>query len=174
MESDIPLPPPPRIKQRTPFTSTAIQTPNLPFSILRKPAQSRPGNLTSHSSSDPPLFSSDDLESATMDNYRYSETLADMKRKRRYRGTWWGQEFDTKRKKTEFKSKRDMDSGVWLSSDDSIDCLISSSEEETSLPEGERLVDAEKAARSPNQNRNMVNGMKQPVQRLSESLRLPR
>src|SRR5438034_8873445 len=109
MESDVPLPPPPRIKQRNTFTSTATQLPTFPFSILRRPHQSRPGNLSSHSSSDPPLFSSDDLESATMENYHCSEKLAEMKRKRRYRGTWWGQAFDAKRKKTEFKEKWKVD-----------------------------------------------------------------
>jgi len=68
-------------------------------------------------SSDPPLFSSDDLP-ASSENYTHR------RKKRRYPGTWWGaqacgrndQAVEVSRRKREFK--RAVDSGVWMGSED--------------------------------------------------------
>ncbi|KAI9833315.1 MAG: hypothetical protein M1819_003710 [Sarea resinae] len=61
-------------------------------------------NITT--SSDPPLFSSDDLPNASVENYSHGQ------RKRQYRGTWWGEEVRPTGRR-EFK--RNLDSGVWMS-----------------------------------------------------------
>ena len=66
-------------------------------------------------SSDPPLFSSDDVPDS-------SENYLGCRNKRRYRGTWWGDKAtpvvqDNVRTKRKFK--RAIDSGVWMGSDDS-------------------------------------------------------
>lgn len=111
-------------------------------------------------SSDPPLFSSDDFQSSALENYitgrggadhnpdndynnysnnsnnndnNNSTTAIDCEtaRKRQYRGTWWGQTVRAKRqRRTHFKEKRNMDSGVWMCSDDSTNssCLSLSSD----------------------------------------------
>ncbi|KLJ11470.1 hypothetical protein EMPG_13329 [Blastomyces silverae] len=67
-------------------------------------------------------------------------------RKRQYRGTWWGEEeagmmkkkmlkkdnrYATaeKKRRTEFKEKRNLDSGVWLGSDDSVESALSNNSE---------------------------------------------
>ncbi|KAK2793958.1 hypothetical protein FQN52_000290 [Onygenales sp. PD_12] len=99
-------------------------------------------------SSDPPLFSSDDFQSSALENYHYhsNSNPKDSKDKdhparrvrtgkRLYRGTWWGEEEEGwgrgmgggsgsgsgKKRRTEFKEKRNVDSGVWLGSDDSVE-----------------------------------------------------
>lgn len=72
-------------------------------------------------SSDPPIFSSDDV-SASIENYDVN------RRKRQYKGTWWGEKADKSiqtvmdidvvnpKRKREFK--RNIDSAVWMGSDD--------------------------------------------------------
>ncbi|PGH05044.1 hypothetical protein GX51_03141 [Blastomyces parvus] len=74
-------------------------------------------------------------------------------RKRQYRGTWWGEEeagkikmrkmrrkeeegedgdrhaTADKKRRTEFKEKRNLDSGVWLGSDDSVESTLSNNGE---------------------------------------------
>ncbi|EEQ85781.1 leucine rich repeat protein [Blastomyces dermatitidis ER-3] len=67
-------------------------------------------------------------------------------RKRQYRGTWWGEEeaemknkimlkkgdrYATagKKRRTEFKDKRNIDSGVWFGSDDSVESAVSNNSE---------------------------------------------
>ncbi|PGH09872.1 hypothetical protein AJ79_05599 [Helicocarpus griseus UAMH5409] len=101
-------------------------------------------------SSDPPLFSSDDFQSSALENYHNDADRSQLNeattrpdsrnggggggevlkgettRKRQYRGTWWGQEKGEercaaeKKRRTEFRDKRNWDSGVWLGSDDSV------------------------------------------------------
>lgn len=83
-------------------------------------------------SSDPPLFSSDDLPAS-------SENYAHRRKKRRYPGTWWGakacegedQAMELRRRTRGLK--RTADSGVWMGSEDT----------DLSLEEGSepRLVD---------------------------------
>ncbi|KAI9819141.1 MAG: hypothetical protein M1827_007297 [Pycnora praestabilis] len=79
-------------------------------------------------SSDPPLFSSDDYPGLE-DNEEYP------RKKRRYRGTWWGEELpgrdDATAKKDRVKKPftRCVDSGVWMNSDETE----SESEERHSL-----------------------------------------
>lgn len=98
-------PPPPR--------NTMDTKPTL-GSIGRK--RSRQDYLTT--SSDPPLFSSDDAP-ASLENYN------DHRPKRTFKGTWWGEKVgkpaaepvrNDPRKKREFK--RTVDSGVWMRSDE--------------------------------------------------------
>ena len=65
-------------------------------------------------SSDPPLFSSDDLPPA-LENYGTSRI------KRQYQGPWWsaqGQSTATRRNGGKREFKRNMDSAVWMGSDD--------------------------------------------------------
>jgi hypothetical protein len=71
-------------------------------------------------SSDPPVFSSDDFLHSSIENYQQTAP-GRMKRKNMYHGTWWGEKMNPKRKRTEFKTKRHLDSGVWMSSDADVD-----------------------------------------------------
>lgn len=119
MDNELPLPPLPRRKSHL---------------------SSRFDDRSSQPSSDPALFSSDDVP-AGLENYHASLAAgghADngrggggavaaaaagggASRKRRYRGTWWGEMvMDPKRKRKDFKDKRFVDSGVWLGSDESF------------------------------------------------------
>ena len=119
MDNEIPLPPPPRIRHRAP------NTPAVPSSLHKTYQQlSRFDDRSSQPSSDPALFSSDDIPASGLENYH--APAASGCRKRRYRGTWWGEMVkDTKRKRVDFKDKRLVDSGVWMGSDDSgIDSLL--------------------------------------------------
>ncbi|KAE8146336.1 hypothetical protein BDV25DRAFT_162713 [Aspergillus avenaceus] len=119
MDNEVPLPPPPRIRHRSP-TKT-------PGSSLRKTYQlSRFDDRSSQPSSDPALFSSDDIPASGLENYH--APVASGNRKRRYRGTWWGEMVkDPKRKRADFKEKRHVDSGVWMGSDESgADSLLPS------------------------------------------------
>lgn len=96
------LPPPPNVAQRPQL---------LPLS--RKRTREDPYST----SSDPPIFSSDDLPPG-LENYSTHRT------KRLHQGPWWttpsGQKLGLNngrvRQKREFK--RNMDSGVWMNSDD--------------------------------------------------------
>lgn len=63
-------------------------------------------NYNPSSDSPPPLFSSDPPD-PSIDNY------AQRSRKRQYRGTWWRQQHATRAAFT-----RNLDSGVWMGSDD--------------------------------------------------------
>lgn len=69
-------------------------------------------------SSDDPVFSSDDLPSASVDNYKPNAEGA-TKRKRMYRGPWWGEASDSKRKRADLETK-EVDSGVWMNTDDDV------------------------------------------------------
>ncbi|KAJ5188745.1 Leucine-rich repeat typical subtype [Penicillium cf. griseofulvum] len=117
MDSEIPLPPPRRIRHRSP--ATANHSAGTAFSSIQRAQRlSRFDDRSSQPSSDPALFSSDDIPASGLENYH--ATVSGAGRKRRYRGTWWGEQvIDPKRKRADFKEKRNVDSGVWMGSDES-------------------------------------------------------
>ncbi|PYH40572.1 leucine-rich repeat domain-containing protein [Aspergillus saccharolyticus JOP 1030-1] len=160
--NDPPLPPPPRRihhraspARRIAGAATATATAhhlNHHHQYNRLTVRSRGDDRSSQPSSDPAFFSSDDVPgSGGLENYTYankSDTAAGAtanhyapaqgsgslvgSRKRRYRGTWWGekmlssgghqspqQEGPKRNKRVDFKEKRLVDSGVWMGSDDS-------------------------------------------------------
>ncbi|KAI9041162.1 leucine-rich repeat domain-containing protein [Aspergillus affinis] len=124
MENEIPLPPPPRIRHRSPTKAPPASSGAGSF---RKTYQlSRFDDRSSQPSSDPAFFSSDDIPASGLENY--NAPVASGSRKRRYRGTWWGEMVkDPKRKRADFKDKRMVDSGVWMGSDESgADSLLPS------------------------------------------------
>ncbi|KAJ5130564.1 uncharacterized protein N7515_006603 [Penicillium bovifimosum] len=115
MDNEIPLPPPRRIRHRSPAKSTNPST--AVSSFYRAGRLSRFDDRSSQPSSDPALFSSDDIPASGLENYH--ATVSGAGRKRRYRGTWWGEQVaDPKRKRAEFREKRNFDSGVWMGSDE--------------------------------------------------------
>ena len=85
------------------------------------------------SSSDPPLFSSDDQPASNVE-----DSLAVGQRKRQYRGTWWdaaASHPQGPRKRRNFT--RNLDSGVWLGSEDSeasLDGQVQVASQAGSLP----------------------------------------
>ncbi|KAJ5748839.1 uncharacterized protein N7511_010535, partial [Penicillium nucicola] len=118
-----PPPPPRRIRHRSPAhavnpsASGAAPTPAI-TSFHRSRRLTRFDDRSSQPSSDPALFSSDDIPASGLENYHAPVSGAG--RKRRYRGTWWGEQvIDPKRKRGQFKEKRHVDSGVWMGSDES-------------------------------------------------------
>ncbi|CAG8887870.1 unnamed protein product [Penicillium egyptiacum] len=118
MDSEIPLPPPRRIRHRSPATAKPSATGLAVSSFQRAQRLSRFDDRSSQPSSDPALFSSDDIPASGLENYH--ATVSGAGRKRRYRGTWWGEQvLDPKRKRADFKDKRNVDSGVWMGSDES-------------------------------------------------------
>ncbi|KAE8371610.1 hypothetical protein BDV26DRAFT_286630 [Aspergillus bertholletiae] len=140
MDNEVPLPPPRRIRHRSP-----TKTPVASGSSLRKTYQlSRFDDRSSQPSSDPALFSSDDIPASGLENYHAPGPSGS--RKRRYRGTWWGEMVkDPKRKRADFKEKRHVDSGVWMGSDESgADSLLPS--EDPSMWGEELLNDTSDAA----------------------------
>ncbi|KAJ5094508.1 hypothetical protein N7456_010369 [Penicillium angulare] len=131
MDSEVPLPPPRRIRHRSPRgvasasasasanTDPSTQTTSLASSFRKARRFSRFDDQSSQPSSDPALFSSDDIPASGLENYHAGVTTGGG-RKRRYRGTWWGEQVvDPKRKRADFKEKRNVDSGVWMGSDES-------------------------------------------------------
>ncbi|KAL2829390.1 hypothetical protein BJY01DRAFT_227924 [Aspergillus pseudoustus] len=166
MDSDPPLPPPLRIRHRSPTTSSGSPN-NNSGSNSNKPRVHRPSlaktyrlssrfdDHSSQPSSDPALFSSDDIPASGLENYHHAPALGSGPgtgsgpRKRRYRGTWWGETVPDavgsegldaqgyghwhghghgrkmKRKRAEFKDKRLVDSGVWMGSDESVSVFAS-------------------------------------------------
>ncbi|KAJ5628849.1 hypothetical protein N7490_011077 [Penicillium lividum] len=127
MDNEIPLPPPRRMRHRSPRKSVSGDLPTSLASSFRKARRlSRFDDRSSQPSSDPALFSSDDIPASGLENYNAPVTGAG--RKRRYRGTWWGEQVvDPKRKRADFKEKRHVDSGVWMGSDESgADSLLPS------------------------------------------------
>ncbi|KAL3468550.1 hypothetical protein BJX64DRAFT_8248 [Aspergillus heterothallicus] len=157
MDSDPPLPPPLRIRHRSPTTTSSSCTNGSTTNKARathRPSLAKTYRLSSrfddHSSqpsSDPALFSSDDIPASGLENYHAPASGSASgagSRKRRYRGTWWGETVadgsgaaegldaqgyghwhahghgrKMKRKRAEFKDKRLVDSGVWMGSDES-------------------------------------------------------
>jgi hypothetical protein len=149
---DISLPSPPRgyhsrgTRSRTTVASNALPTGRISRLSF--------GNLDAPPSSDLPLFSSDDFQSSALENYTsnsqdhgdgagtsecsqsQSQQQQQSLRKRRYRGTWWGEQiYKKKKKRTAFKDKRNVDSGVWLGSEDSSDVLVGSDDSALSFGE---------------------------------------
>ncbi|CAG8175577.1 unnamed protein product [Penicillium salamii] len=124
MDGEVPLPPPRRIRHRSP--APARSATNAASSLDRTRRLSRFDDCSSQPSSDPALFSSDDIPASGLENYH--ATTPGSGRKRRYRGTWWGEQvLDPKRKRGEFKEKRNVDSGVWMGSDESsVESMMSS------------------------------------------------
>lgn len=131
MDQEVPLPPPRSIRHRSPGKAKA-QAPEQSF---QKPKRLSRLSQTSFPSSDPAFFSSDDIPSSSLENYhgqqqqhQHPQHQLELSRKRRYRGTWWGEMTkEAKRKRADFKEKRNLDSGVWMGSDESSsDCLLSS------------------------------------------------
>lgn len=156
MDSDLPLPSPPRNNTvRDTRTTTASNARKRKPSFTPRAHQLSLERLSGIPSSDPPLFSSDDFQSSALENYYYTPSRAhdcpapqqqggesrpqqhqqQQSRKRRYRGTWWGEHLHAKKKRTEFRDKRNFDSGVWLCSEDSTDLPASS--DDAALLEGE-------------------------------------
>ena len=139
MDNDIPLPSPPRSRARDARTAIVHNARKLSYSTrTQKLSLERLGGTPS---SDPPLFSSDDFQSSALENYYYTPSRAQddaaqedaesqqqqqRSRKRRYRGTWWGEHLHTNKKRTDFRDKRQFDSGVWMGSEDLTDPPASS------------------------------------------------
>ncbi|KAH8692951.1 hypothetical protein BGW36DRAFT_301713 [Talaromyces proteolyticus] len=118
MDQEIPLPPPRRVRHRSP-SKPLDQS-------LRAPKRPSRLSISSFPSSDPAFFSSDDIPSSSLENYHGQHP--ENSKKRRYRGTWWGEKaMEAKRKRADFREKRHLDSGVWMGSDESSsECLLSS------------------------------------------------
>ncbi|KAM5447615.1 hypothetical protein MaudCBS49596_005874 [Microsporum audouinii] len=137
MDSDPPLPSPPRTRRKIKVAGQSTGTrASFPSASSTSGSLDRFLGSSGTPSSDPPLFSSDDFQSSALENYDTSrendlENLPEepASRKRRYRGTWWGQKLgnelqpkkNKRTKRTGFKSKRNMDSGVWLGTTDTVD-----------------------------------------------------
>ncbi|EER23293.1 Leucine Rich Repeat family protein [Coccidioides posadasii C735 delta SOWgp] len=139
MDSDPPLPFAPRAK-RISTPRTLVNAPSAPFSFAHRTTGFNFDGLSGPPSSDTPLFSSDDFQPG-LEDYTPALTSAQEAtgapcngrgdggaRKRRYRGTWWGEKVQCRKKRTRtgFKNKRDMDSGVWMMSSDDSAGLLSS------------------------------------------------
>jgi hypothetical protein len=142
--SDISLPSPPRGYNSRGARGRTTVASNAPTGRVSRLSF---GNLDAPPSSDPPLFSSDDFQSSALENYTSNSHEHDAGtsesshsqqplRKRRYRGTWWGEQiYKKKTKRTAFKDKRNVDSGVWLASGDSSDVLVRSDDSALSFGE---------------------------------------
>lgn len=118
MDNEIPLPPPRRL-HRSPGFARPSSSASIASSFRRARRLSRFDDRSSQPSSDPALFSSDDIPASGLENYNAPVT-GGAGRKRKYRGTWWGEQVvDPKRKRADFKEKRNVDSGVWMGSDES-------------------------------------------------------
>ncbi|KAJ5095643.1 Leucine-rich repeat typical subtype [Penicillium alfredii] len=132
MDGEIPLPPPRRIRHRSPAHATShagTGSGSVASSFHKSRRLSRFDDRSSQPSSEPPLFSSDDIPASGVENY-HAPVSTGAGRKRRYRGTWWGEQvIDPKRKRADFKEKRHVDSGVWMGSDESAAESFLSSED---------------------------------------------
>lgn len=67
---------------------------------------------SSGNSSDVPMFSSDDLADASLDNYESPRS------KRQHRRAWWD-ENRSRREQVKMQARRDLDSGIFMASDSS-------------------------------------------------------
>ncbi|KAJ5137456.1 uncharacterized protein N7443_010251 [Penicillium atrosanguineum] len=120
MDNEIPLPPPRRLRHRSSSRAGPSPAPSVAPSFHKSRRLSRFDDRSSQPSSDPALFSSDDIPASGLENYN-APVAGGPGRKRRYRGTWWGEQaVDPKRKRADFKEKRHVDSGVWMGSDESL------------------------------------------------------
>jgi hypothetical protein len=96
-------------------------SPPLPAQPSRRKRTRLTFNHDQYTTSDPPLFSSDPPD-PSVDHYFQP------RRKRQYRGTWWGPDPDAVHNSdSEHKSKadfaRNLDSGVWMGSDNTDESL---------------------------------------------------
>ncbi|KAL5003677.1 hypothetical protein BDV10DRAFT_1587 [Aspergillus recurvatus] len=171
MDTEPPLPPPPRIRHRSPaakHSQSSSQSGTQTRARVNKTYRrlSRFDDASSQPSSDPALFSSDDIPASGLENYHAPLSASgngNGSRKRRYRGTWWGEmvkEKEVKRKRADFKDKRLVDSGVWMGSDDSRASFLAS--EDAPPCWGEELL-------GQNQDLNQELGREQ-VQDLDEGM----
>lgn len=118
MDNEVPLPPPRRLNYRSPARASSSTSGSVAPSFRKSRRLSHFDDRSSQPSSDPALFSSDDIPASGLENY--NAPVAGPGRKRRYRGTWWGEQIqDPKRKRADFREKRHVDSGVWMGSDES-------------------------------------------------------
>ncbi|KAJ5294130.1 hypothetical protein PENANT_c009G04571 [Penicillium antarcticum] len=155
MDGEIPLPPPRKIRHRSPAHAAnpsapgSGPTPTI-ASFHRSRRLSRFDDRSSQPSSDPALFSSDDIPASGLENYHAPVSGAG--RKRRYRGTWWGEQvIDPKRKRGDFKEKRNVDSGVWMGSDESVAESLLPSEDGSAWGE-----DLRKSVLDPRKSENLT------------------
>ena len=120
MDGEIPLPPPPQIRHRSPAHAGHSPPSSIASSFQKARRRlSRFNDSSSQPSSDPAMFSSDDILASGLENYSAPAT-GGTGRKRRYQGTWWGEQVvPPPKKRADFKEKRQVDSGVWLGSDES-------------------------------------------------------
>lgn len=144
MDNEIPLPPPRRLRHRSPASGSVTS------SFRRTRRLSRLDDCSSQPSSDPALFSSDDIPASGLENYN-APVAAGAGRKRRYRGTWWGEQVvDPKRKRANFKEKRYVDSGVWMGSDESVAESSLPSEDASGWGEDlKKVLDPQAQSKSP-------------------------
>ncbi len=109
--------------QRTPFYEEVLKLTTV-FRDARPASKKRDRDEWLASSSDAPLFSSDDLLASSSDLY-----LNEHRRKRRHRGAWYKEEqvpiestthgSPLRKPRSKGPFRRNMDSGVWLGSDES-------------------------------------------------------
>lgn len=119
MDNEVPLPPPRQLRHRSPARANPSAPGSVASSFRKSRRLSRFDDRSSQPSSDPALFSSDDIPASGLENY--NAPVSGAGRKRRYRGTWWGEQVqDPKRRRADFKEKRNVDSGVWMGSDESV------------------------------------------------------
>jgi hypothetical protein len=114
-----------------------------PLSITTRPAPRRKRTRSSfhHDDSTPsdgPLFSSDPPD-PSLDNYFQPQ------RKRQYRGTWWGEDTqDSQQTENSQRGKsgfaRNLDSGVWMGSDNTEDSIGSDDTVPDHLPHQARVT----------------------------------
>ena len=107
-----------------PETLRASTLPPLPYTNARPARKKRERDEWLASSSDAPLFSSDDLLASSSDLY-----LNEHRRKRRHRGAWYQEQqlpiYPTmhgsppRKPRSKGPFRRNVDSGVWLGSDES-------------------------------------------------------
>ena len=156
MDSEVPLPTPRRLRHRSPARAGASPSPFV-ASLQKAHRLPRFDDRSSQPSSDPALFSSDDIPASGLENYNASVTGGNG-RKRRYRGTWWGEQVvDPKRKRADFKEKRHVDSGVWMGSDESTADSLLPSEDASNWGD-----DFLKTVLEPRTNGNLPRGLAEP------------
>lgn len=100
METEVELPP------SIPSPSATVKP-----SLNLNPSRKRSRHDYEVTSSDPPLFSSDDLPSSSIENY------TSQRNKPQYESAWWGSRHQTSDRpiKQKRQFKRNMDSGVFMS-----------------------------------------------------------
>ncbi|KAJ5103769.1 hypothetical protein N7532_004298 [Penicillium argentinense] len=160
MDNEVPLPPPRRLQLRSPAGAGRSPSGSVASSFRKARRLSRFDDRSSQPSSDQPLFSSDDIPASGLENY--NAPVSSSGRKRRYRGTWWGEQVqDPKRKRADFKEKRNVDSGVWMGSDESgADSNLAS---EDSPAWGEDLLKAVLDPRAPGKSSGESSNERGPV-----------